>query len=99
MEGSEHDLLEINGVVSGVAGSVLTITKKDGTTVSVTIDAQTIVDAGDHAGTVADLVAGVAVEVAARGQRPTARSRRSQSGSKPKVRTVTSSMWKAWSHP
>lgn len=66
VNGSEHDLLQIHGIVSGVAGSVLTITKKDGTSVSLTIDAQTIIKIDDHAGTVADLVAGVRVAVAAR---------------------------------
>lgn len=66
IEDSEHDLLEIEGIVSGVAGSVLTITKKDGTEVSVTIDAETIIKVDDHEGTVADLVVGVEVEVDAR---------------------------------
>ncbi|MFA6959114.1 MAG: DUF5666 domain-containing protein [Thermoanaerobaculia bacterium] len=66
VEDSEHDLLQIHGIVSGVAGSVLTITQKDGTSVPVTIDAQTIIKVDEHAGTVADLVAGARVEIAAR---------------------------------
>lgn len=63
IEDAEDDLREIEGVIASFEGSLLTLTLRGGSTVTVIVDSETVIRVEREMGTVADLLPGRRVEV------------------------------------